>query len=90
MVEIKEYLVPEGMFVDVGSPVVIVENYWATILLKANGKGIVRKTFFESGTQVKVGDPIALVGADGEAIPYEKEYVIVDITERKRHKPPNR
>ena len=90
MVEIKEYLVPEGTFVDVGSPVVIVENHWAAMTLKANGKGIIKKTFFEPGTQVKVGDPIAVVDADGEAIPYDKEYVIVDITEHKRQKPSNR
>ncbi len=81
---------PEGTFVDVGSPVVIVENHWAAMTLKANGKGIIKKTFFEPGTQVKVGDPIAVVDADGEAIPYDKEYVIVDITEHKRQKPSNR
>jgi hypothetical protein len=46
--------------VDVGTPLVVIENYWAVMTLKANGKGILRKTFFERGTSVKIGDPIAI------------------------------
>jgi len=55
--------------------------------LKANGKGVVRKTFFEPGTSVKIGDPIAIIGADGENIPYGKELALVEVVERKRRKP---
>jgi pyruvate/2-oxoglutarate dehydrogenase complex dihydrolipoamide acyltransferase (E2) component len=87
VVEIRKYLASEGSAVDVGTPVVVIENYWAVMTLKANGKGILRKTFFERGTSVKIGDPIAIIGSDGENIPYGKELVSVEMTERKRQKP---
>ena len=77
----------EGSPVEDGSPVASVENYWAVMTLKANGKGVLRKTFFEPGTSVKIGDPIAIIGADGENIPYGKELARVEVIERKRRKP---
>jgi len=86
IIEIRKYLAPEGSAVDVGTPIAVIENYWAVMTLKANGKGILKKTFFEPGTSVKVGDPIAVIGSDGENIPYEKPYALVDITEHKRKK----
>ncbi len=55
--------------------------------LKANGKGVLRKTFFEPGTSVKIGDPIAIIGADGENIPYGKELALVEVIEHKRRRP---
>ncbi len=87
LVEIKKYLAAEGSPVDVGSPVVIVENYWAVMTLKANGKGVLKKTFFDPGTSVKIGDPIAIIGADGECIPYGQELAVLEVIERKRPKP---
>jgi pyruvate/2-oxoglutarate dehydrogenase complex dihydrolipoamide acyltransferase (E2) component len=87
LVEIRKYLAPEGSAVDVGTPIAVIENYWAVMTLKANGKGILRKTFFERGTSVKIGDPIAIIGSDGENIPYGKELASVEMTERKRQKP---
>jgi pyruvate/2-oxoglutarate dehydrogenase complex dihydrolipoamide acyltransferase (E2) component len=54
LVEIRKYLAPEGSTVNVGTPIVVIENYWAVMTLKANGKGILRKTFFERGTSVSV------------------------------------
>jgi pyruvate/2-oxoglutarate dehydrogenase complex dihydrolipoamide acyltransferase (E2) component len=87
IIEIRKYLAPEGSAVDVGTPIAVIENHWAVMTLKANRKGILRKTFFEPGTSVKVGDPIAIIGSDGENIPYEKPYASVDITEHKRKKP---
>jgi pyruvate dehydrogenase E2 component (dihydrolipoamide acetyltransferase) len=86
LVEIRKYLATEGTRLDVGSPVALIENCWALMTLKANGKGVLRKTFFEPGTSVKIGDPIAVVGADGEDVPYGNEPV-VEITEQKREKP---
>lgn len=87
LVEIKKYLTAEGSVVDVGSPIAVVENYWAVMILKANGKGILKKTFFDRGASVKVGDPIAIIGADGECIPYGKEYAVLEVIEHKRPKP---
>ena len=86
LVEIRKYLAAEGSPVEDGSPVASVENYWAVMTLKANGKGVLRKTFFEPGTSVKIGDPIAIIGADGENIPYGKELALVEVIERKRQK----
>jgi hypothetical protein len=37
----------------VGTPIVVIENHWAVMTLKANGKGILKKTSFERGTSVK-------------------------------------
>jgi pyruvate dehydrogenase E2 component (dihydrolipoamide acetyltransferase) len=87
LVEIRNYLTAEGSPVDVGSPIALVENYWAVMTLRANGKGILKKTFFDRGTSVKIGDPIAIIGADGECIPYGKEPAVLEITEHKRSKP---
>jgi pyruvate dehydrogenase E2 component (dihydrolipoamide acetyltransferase) len=87
LVEIRDYLAAEGSAVDVGSPIAVVENYWAAMTLKANGKGILKKTFFDRGTSVKIGNPIAIIGADGECIPYGRELAVLEVTEHKRAKP---
>src|SRR2546423_86597 len=71
LVELREYLLKEGDPVSLGTPVAMVENRWAQIRLKANGEGILRKTIF-NGTQVRINDPIAVIDADGENIPYQK------------------
>lgn len=49
LVEIREYLAGEGSPVDVGSPIAVVENYWAVMTLKANGKGILQEGIFRPG-----------------------------------------
>ncbi len=87
LVEIRNYLAAEGSSVDVGSPLAVIENYWAVMTLKTNGKGILKKTFFDPGTSVKIGDPIAIIGADGESIPYGRELAILEVIEYKRPKP---
>jgi pyruvate/2-oxoglutarate dehydrogenase complex dihydrolipoamide acyltransferase (E2) component len=87
VVEIRKYLASEGTAVDVGTPIASVENYWAVVTLKSNGKGLLRKIIFDPGTSVKIGDPIAVIGSDGENIPYGKEQASVEITEHKRYKP---
>jgi pyruvate/2-oxoglutarate dehydrogenase complex dihydrolipoamide acyltransferase (E2) component len=87
LVEIRNYLASEGSVVDVGSPIAVVENYWAVMMLKANGKGTLRKTFFGPGTSVKIGDPIAIIGADGECLPYGREHAVLEVIEYKRPKP---
>lgn len=87
LVDIARYVAAEGSPIDVGSPIAVVENYWAVMILKSNGKGILKRTIFEPGTSVKIGDPIAVIGADGEAIPYGIEQALVEVTEHKRQKP---
>ena len=87
LVELRNYVAAEGSSVDVGSPIAVVENYWAVMTLKANGKGILKKAFFDRGTSVKIGDPIAIIGADGECIPYDRELADLEVTEHRRFKP---
>ena len=65
----------------------LIENYWAVMRLKANAKGIVLKTFFAPGTHVKIGDPIAIIGADGEEIPYGRDCALLEIVHIKQGKP---
>jgi pyruvate/2-oxoglutarate dehydrogenase complex dihydrolipoamide acyltransferase (E2) component len=86
-VEVGEYLLEEGDPVKPGTPIATVENYWARMRLKANGKGILRRTFFRPSTTVKIGDPIAIIGADGDDIPYDKDYSLLEVVEIKRKKP---
>ena len=86
-VEIRKYLLKEGDPVDLGTPVALVENYWGRVRLRASSKGILQKTFFRPGTHVKIGDPIAIIGADGEELPYDRESSTVEIAEIKREKP---
>jgi pyruvate dehydrogenase E2 component (dihydrolipoamide acetyltransferase) len=87
LVEIKKYLAAEGSPIDAGTPIALVENYWAVIMLKANGQGILKRTFFEPGVSVKIGDPIAIIGGDGENLPYGKEHAVPEVIEHKRERP---
>jgi len=54
--------------------------------LKANGKGVLRKTFF-SGQSVKIGDPIAIIVQTAKTFLNGKELALVEVIERKRRKP---
>jgi len=83
IVQLKSYLVREGDKVSIGTPVALIENHWAVLKLKANGDGIVRRTIFDPGTHVKVGDPIAVINTEGENIPYGKDYVLAEVAELK-------
>jgi pyruvate/2-oxoglutarate dehydrogenase complex dihydrolipoamide acyltransferase (E2) component len=65
----------------------LVENWWAVFELRANGPGILKKTFFDPGTTITVGDPIAIIGADGEAIPYGQRNAALEVVKMKREKP---
>lgn len=87
LVEVRKYLLKEGDKVQRGTPIVTIENYWALMQLRANGSGIVQKILFDSGTTVKIGDPIAIIGADGEAIPRSKNDSLLEIVKNKRNKP---
>ncbi len=69
---------------EVGTPLAIIENDWAVMRLSANGKGIVRKIFFSTHTHVNVGDPIAIIGTDGEEIPHSKGYSLLEVIKEKR------
>ncbi|HXZ26947.1 MAG TPA: biotin/lipoyl-containing protein [Terriglobales bacterium] len=85
-VDVVRYLLNEGDQVSPGTPLALVENYWALLRIAATGPGYVSKTFFRPGMTVKVGDPIAIVNADGEDLPYDKPSATIEVVERKRAK----
>lgn len=89
-IQLKGYLVSERDAVTVGTAIALVENHWAVLKLKANGDGIVKRLIFDAGAYVRIGDPIAVIGADGENIPYGKDYVLVEVAETKNIKPPRK
>ena|SRR5579864_3983833 len=89
-VELVKYLAKEGGRVQRGTPIALVENWWAVFQLNANGQGILKKTFFDPGTSISVGDPIAIIGADGENIPYGQSYAVLEVVKMKREKPQRR
>jgi pyruvate dehydrogenase E2 component (dihydrolipoamide acetyltransferase) len=82
-IQLRQYLCAEGDSVEPGTPIAIIENHCAVMRLKANGNGILQKMLFRPNTYVNVGDPIATIGADGEAIPYGQPKSILEIIERK-------
>ena len=87
LVEVRDYLLKEGDTVSHGTPIVTIENYWAVMRLRASGAGIVKKVLFDSGTTVKLGDPVVIIGADGEATSHEGNESFLEIVKTKRNKP---
>ena len=69
LVRLVRYLVAEGETITPGTGIAVVENWWATMRIEATTPGMVSKTFFEPGTSIEVGDPIAIVIVDGEELP---------------------
>ena len=55
--------------------------------LKAVGSGYASKTFFEKGTHIKEGDPMAIVVCDPEDGPRSKETSVIEVIENIRQKP---
>ena len=86
-VELVEYAVRENKKVEKNQTVAVVRNRWAKIALKAVGPGYVSKIFFQKGTQVKEGDPFAIIVCDPEAAPSSKETSEIEVIEHIRQKP---
>jgi len=86
-VEVREYLIREGTLFEVGAPIVVIENYWAMMRLCSIGRGIFRKTFFDHHENVRIGDPIGIVAADGDDLIYDRENLEVEILKVKRPRP---
>ena len=86
-VELIEYLVKEKDKIEKGRPVAVVQNWWAKMVLKAVGPGYVSKTFFEKGTHVREGDPLAIVVCDPEDGPRSAETSKLEVIENIRNKP---
>ena len=63
-VELVEYVAKENEEVKKGQTIAIVQNWWAKMAVKSVGRGYVSKTFFEIGTHIKEGDPLAIIVCD--------------------------
>ena len=86
-VEVVEYPIKEGGEVKPGQPIVIVENWWARMVLKAIGSGYMSKTFFSSGAYVLIGDPLAIITCDPEDGPKGNESCELEVVEHIRKRP---
>ena len=86
-VQVLKYATEEGESVMPGQTIVILENWWARMALKAVCVGNVSKTFFPHGASVAIGDPLAIVICDGENAPGGDESCKLEIIEYIRQKP---
>lgn len=69
--KIVEWLKKEGDRVEKDVPIVRIEGEKTTFEVNSPGAGVVRKLLFEPGTDVQVGQTIALVGEPNETLPVE-------------------
>lgn len=86
-VDLIKYVAAERGKVNIGTPIALVENFWAVIEITATSPGLLKKTFFDSHTVIPIGDPIAIIEADGENLPYGKDRSKARIVKMKRDKP---
>ena len=87
-VELVRYVVEEGSEIIPGTPIAIVENYWAVLQIEATNNGIVSKTFFGPHTWIQVGDPIAIIICDVEGSTSDGPYSVAKVIKIKKEKPP--
>ncbi len=78
-VELVAWLVKERDAIRTGQGVAQVQTRWAVLELIAAGDGVLGKQIFDPGTHVREGDPLAVIYADGEALPYGRSPVEVRV-----------
>ena len=71
--KIVEWLKNEGDHVEKDVPIVRIEGEKTTFEVNSPGAGVVRKLLFDPGTDIQVGQTIALVGESDEPLPIEAE-----------------
>ena len=86
-VGIIRYLIKEGAPVSDGTPIAEIETWRAVLQVEAAGKGYLSKTFFNRGTTVRIGEPIAIILCDGEDAPCERPKSKIQILRIKKEKP---
>jgi pyruvate/2-oxoglutarate dehydrogenase complex dihydrolipoamide acyltransferase (E2) component len=87
MVRVISNLVREGQAIVAGTPLIEVENWWATMQIFARGPGRISKIFFDPGTYVRLGDPFAIVQCDPEDGRSGREASSLEVTRILRKKP---
>lgn len=86
-VRLVEYRAREKDRLEAGQTIAVVENWWATMALKAVGPGYLSKTFFDPQTYIHEGDPFAIVICDPEDGPKGKDTCELEVIGRIREKP---
>jgi pyruvate dehydrogenase E2 component (dihydrolipoamide acetyltransferase) len=71
--KIVEWLKKEGDHVEKDAPIVRIEGEKTTFEVNSPGAGVLRKVLFKQGTDVPVGQTIALVGEPNEPLPLDAE-----------------
>jgi pyruvate/2-oxoglutarate dehydrogenase complex dihydrolipoamide acyltransferase (E2) component len=77
-VRLVEWLVDDGARVKVGTRVLAVQTPTDKFLVLANGEGVLSEKLFPVGSELPPGTPVAVVRADGEAIPYGGPYSVAE------------
>src|SRR3954466_382335 len=65
---LSQWVVPVGEAFRASDTIVVVETAKAAVDVEAEADGVLLRTLVAEGTEIKVGDPIALLGAPGEAV----------------------
>ena len=86
-VQVIAYTVKEGQSVKPGTPIATVETWWAVLQIEATGTGTLSKVFFDRGTIVKIGNPMAIIVCDPEDAPLQRPPAAVNVMQMKREKP---
>jgi len=79
---LKRFMVDEGEWMEAGRAVAELESARAVIQVLANGTGVLQKRAAQPGATVRAGDALAVVEADGEAVPYDRPYSLADFSLR--------
>ena len=74
MVRLVQWLVEEGEEVHPGTRMALVEGGPSRFWVTAAGDGILREQLFPAGAEIESWNPIAVVAADGEKIPYGRPH----------------
>lgn len=87
IVEMVEYTAKEGQHVEAGTGIAVVKNWWAKFQIEATGRGYLSKTFFDRGTLIEIGDPIAIIICEPEDAKQGQPTASIRVLERLRDLP---
>src|ERR1700730_6667521 len=72
------WLVTEHQKLQSGTPVAVIESKQGRYKILANGDGFFWNKFARLGQKLKSGDKIAVIGSEGEDVPYGKHYSLAE------------
>jgi len=83
-IRLARFLLKEHDGVEPGTPVAEVAVGDAVIQVEANGRGVLLSKVAKPGDSIGQGETIAVVGADGEEIPYGRPYSLARVVKSPR------